>query len=918
MPLRLSHRIALSACIVAATPLTAQPPTYSQSITFDGTLGTTRNLTGPAYQIQQSDGITVGTNLFHSFGRFSLNQGESVVFFSADNIRNILARVTGGSPSLINGEIFTDSFAVNLFLINPKGIIFGPDASLDIGGATRGSFIATTVDAITFPGGHQFSATNPGNRQSLLNLVGDPSGFLASQRTPAPIQVIGSNLDVYLDQRLLLLGGNVTLDNASLIANGGSIQLGSVTGAGIIDLSISDTQLNLQFPSSLPRGDIKIANGSKIDTGAFGSNGGDILIEAGSLSVTDGSDIFSGAIGSAKGGNILINVQGVTRFDGTDTNGDPTAAITSVLLGDSTSRAGDLQINTGTLLVTNGALLSTSPVLGQGGSGNIIINAQDSVIFDGEGSKNQSRAVSSLVLAEGQGGDIQITTGSLFVRNGADLVTSTVGIGNAGDIVINARDTVVFDGIGNPNSGRISSASSSVEQGSSGNGGDIRIATGSLFITNGAGLNSSSAGIGDAGAITIDARDQVVVDGASVISPSGIASFLLLGEGKGGDISIATGSFTASGGLVSSGNLLGKGDSGNIAISARDNVTIRAGGVVSTQTFGEGDAGSLRILAGKSVLLDSGKVSADSNSVQDTVIFEERRSGLSLQQFGLPQTQLDLLALLPPRSGRAGNIEIATPLMQMDRGSQIVSTTTSGDGGNIILNIHDLLLMRRGSKISTTAGTFDLGGNGGNITINTPKGFIVGVKGENSDISANAFTGSGGRVNITAQGIYGLQFRPKSTEFSDITASSTFGVSGVVAINTLGIDPSRGLQPLPVSLVDPSNRIDQKCAAGSGFQRSSFTVTGRGGLPENPFDPLQSGEGVASWVEVKAEGNGQRAEGAREGGEARGGSREGKDPIIEANGWVVDKGGSIFLVANGSMVEDQGSWQGLPTCLLDQ
>ncbi|MEX0272735.1 hypothetical protein AB3R30_26915, partial [Leptolyngbyaceae cyanobacterium UHCC 1019] len=124
--------------------------------------------------------------------------------------------------------------------------------------------------------------------------------------------------------------------------------------------------------------------------------------------------------------------------------------------------------------------------------------------------------------------------------------------------------------------------------------------------------------------------------------------------------------------------------------------------------------------------------------------------------------------------------------------------------------------MRRESQISTSAGFAGAGGNGGNITINAPKGFIVGVKSENSDITANAFTGSGGRVNITAQGIYGLQFRPRLTEFSDITASSTFGVSGVVAINTLGVDPSRGLQQLPGGLVDPSNRIDQKCAAGSG------------------------------------------------------------------------------------------------------
>ena len=95
-------------------------------------------------------------------------------------------------------------------------------------------------------------------------------------------------------------------------------------------------------------------------------------------------------------------------------------------------------------------------------------------------------------------------------------------------------------------------------------------------------------------------------------------------------------------------------------------------------------------------------------------------------------------------------------------------------------------------------------------------------------------------------------------------------------------------------------------------------MTGRGGLPENPLEPLQNAEGVASWVEVKAEGTGQSAEGDREGSEARGRKGEGKDPIIEANGWVVDKDGSVFLVAKGSMVRERGSWKGLPTCLLEE
>jgi large exoprotein involved in heme utilization and adhesion len=74
------------------------------------------------------------------------------------------------------GRIFTQSANVNLFFINPSGIIFGPNARIDVGSATRGSFIATTADALVWANGGQFSATNPSGASPLLTIVGDPSG----------------------------------------------------------------------------------------------------------------------------------------------------------------------------------------------------------------------------------------------------------------------------------------------------------------------------------------------------------------------------------------------------------------------------------------------------------------------------------------------------------------------------------------------------------------------------------------------------------------------------------------------------------------------------------------------------------------------------------------------------------------------
>jgi large exoprotein involved in heme utilization and adhesion len=170
-----------------------------------------------------------------------------------------------------------------------------------------------------------------------------------------------------------------------------------------------------------------------------------------------------------------------------------------------------------------------------------------------------------------------------------------------------------------------------------------------------------------------------------------------------------------------------------------------------------------------------------------------------------------------------------------------------------VLNVSQLALLRRGSQISTTAGTAQAGSNGGNITINAPRGFVVGVLTENSDITANAFTGNGGRIRITAQGIYGLQFQPKLTPRSDITASSSFGLSGTVNLNILGLDPTRSLATLPGVPLEPKTRLDDRCEPGGRFSRSSFVYAARDGFPSDPFDMLRDEESQlqdTDWIEM--------------------------------------------------------------------
>lgn len=175
---RLVGSLLLSCCVIS--PAAAQ-------ISSDGTLSTA--VTTPDNRNFTIDnGNRAGNNLFHSFSEFSIPTGGSAVFRNADDITNIFSRVTGGSISNIDGLIKANGNA-NLFLLNPNGILFGPNARLDIGG----SFIGTTANSILFADGVEFSATNP-NTPPLLT-VSVPIG-LQMGNNPAPIQVRGTGHNI--------------------------------------------------------------------------------------------------------------------------------------------------------------------------------------------------------------------------------------------------------------------------------------------------------------------------------------------------------------------------------------------------------------------------------------------------------------------------------------------------------------------------------------------------------------------------------------------------------------------------------------------------------------------------------------------------------------------------------------------------
>ena len=125
----------------------------SQHITIDGRFSAALTLSGPYYDIGANLGRQVGGNLFHSFGQFGLVSGETAAFSGPPTINNVIGRVTGGNPSSVNGTIQSNIAGANLFLINPSGIVFGPNAKVNVSGSKRGgpfSGIMGTENSLRF------------------------------------------------------------------------------------------------------------------------------------------------------------------------------------------------------------------------------------------------------------------------------------------------------------------------------------------------------------------------------------------------------------------------------------------------------------------------------------------------------------------------------------------------------------------------------------------------------------------------------------------------------------------------------------------------------------------------------------------------------------------------------------------------
>ncbi|BDM78813.1 two-partner secretion domain-containing protein [Acaryochloris marina] len=748
--------------------------------------------------------------------------------------------------------------------------------------------------------------------------------------------VNGTSLsNISISDALLDVAAGNSIGGGSLRISANNINIeNSNFFAGLLFLGESETRSgDIEFSAT---NDIKIIN-SSIENRLFENNqgfSGDIIINANNLLLDSSSvkaDLDSGAQGSS--GEIRIktnslnlsnqslvstNIFGIGNSEGISifSNGGifiESSSILSNLENNSQGVGGKISIQSKEISLSNQSLISTN-LFGEGAVGNI------GIVVD-RASLNSSSIVSDVAQnGKGNGGEIFITVHDLSLVNNSFIGSSTFGEGNTGKISILAEDKVNLE---------TSFILSNISAGGKGNSRTISVDTSKLILSNGAQIGSNVSassnlfpgGNGKGGNIEIFASEIVHIFGVSkLVGPfEGFSSGLFTTTDEGaigpaGKITVTTDIFRITDGASVSAQTFNASTGGDITINARIFEALRGGQLVTT-TSSIGDAGNIRLNVSESILLsgDDPTFFVRKAKFPDIVQNEGSASGLfatsrpnSTGKAGSiiidPQSFFisngAQIAVNSQGNSPAGNVNLQAGNLTLDKG-KILATSTSGQGGDINLDIDNFLFLTNGSQISATAGNQNTSGDGGNVTINTE--LLVALN--NSDITANAFTGKGGNIQITTRGLF-------QSPDSNITASSESGVNGQVIINNPEVDPSESLSELPES-VEPPQDIAKGCRPGQTLGDSNFVHVGRGGLPPGPHE-AQTPSTV--WKDLRANNlqpSYTTTVDTSPTPSAPEISKVGPD-IVEAKGWSKDSQGRIYLTAN--VPQPVNSPQPIATC----
>jgi filamentous hemagglutinin family protein len=762
---------------------------------------------GNLYEIE--GGTQAETNLFHSFEDFSLPTNGEAFFNNALEIENIFTRVTGRSPSNIDGLIRANGVA-NLFILNPNGIVFGPNAQLDLGGA----FVASSANRIDFADGTSFSTlasetspiltvsvpvglqmgSNPGSivvngPGNNLSRDSETNGIVRDNRSPG-LQVN--------DRTIALLGGAIELSGGNITSNGGSIELGSVGDRSRITLSKIEENWAFDYSEIADFREIQLKAAASLDSSGEGA--GAIHLQGRTVSLSEGSAILGLTLGNRAGGDLLVRSSESLQLSGFNNFGFPSVLVTLVE-PQATANGGDLTVETRQLTLADGTAISAS-TLGRGNGGNLTVFASQSVELKGLDPSGLGSFLETSVApqATGHAGDLTIATTELTLSDGAIVFSSTSGQGNGGNLSVLASESVELKGL--DDFGFSSSLRTNTTSSTLGHAGDLAIETTELILADGAMISAATSGNGDGGNLSIVASESVELRG---LDGSGWSSTLrtpvnLEATGNGGDLTIATRRLTLADGASILSSTFSRGNGGNLTVVASDAVTLNGsdgsgfGSLLATDVGSGaiGDAGDLTIETTQLTLADGATISASTfgqgNGGNLTILASNAVELRGLNSFGIGSSLLSSIA--SEATGNSGNLSVDTTHLTLADGATI-STTTSGqgNGGNVTILASDSIELSgldtsgKGSILRTSVG-LNATGDAGNLAIETARLSLS----DGAAISTSTLgEGNGGNIAILASEsaiLKGFNRSGLATSILTLVGPDVSGNAGSVTLET--------------------------------------------------------------------------------------------------------------------------------------
>ena len=799
-----------------------------------------------------------GPNLFHSFGLFNVGTGDTANFVnnSALSTTNIIGRVTDARSDIF-GTIKTTGFgAANLWLINPRGFVFGPEATLDVGG----SFHASTADYLKFSDGNIFFA-DPARTSALSVAPPSAFGFLSAptgpidvlagtaDETTAPV-TIKSLLKVPEGKTLSLVGGEVNIGGqvdlnndgtpdvsgpGYILAPGGHVNLVSVASSG--EATFDPTNINgstggpvtgvpstrdINVSGVAQLGNINITQGSIVDAKEVSISGGQLVIDT--AAVYPGGFWFYDNLG-------VLTVSGIS-----DPLPAPDGGLVNVNIAGDVSIRGDTLVpvinDLSGILTVAGSLFAEVP----GDVPNIRLNAH-SLTLAGE-----TADIQAVRFGPGKAADVSITADSVRIENGAGIETLNFFQGPGGSLAVNTGDLVI-DG------GRLSA------QGFFHPGYLVFSVDPIVYFA-------------DAGTITVNASNTVTLRNSAFIVASSFAF------GSGGGVTVNTKNLSLDNqGFILAETTLG-GPAGKVEINASGQVNLANNSQISSTTSGSGTGGNVVITAGQSTTV-SGSSGIFASTVPPNqgildviasnfaLLVETLRPGafpdyatlqsIISEQTGIPNpTIFDVLRSLRddfgvlkiPDSmlipGNGGATSITTPLLTVINGAAISSSTGwDGNAGEVVGNVGSLVVESGGeirSRTGLVSGEISLIGQGkaGNLrfdatdTIAITGGSIStttlgdGAAGNISLTANQVDVQNGGSVTSASGGTIDGQLFVGAGNAGQISVSAptlTMGESGTISVATSGAGNAGNI----------SLNVNNFTQTGGAQVVSSTTSAGQGG-----------------------------------------------------------------------------------------